>query len=114
MRLHEIKKQIVKNRYSDKNKNVSEQDIRLFYKNIELKQEKKNPFDLYKIEGGSTIIITKNSNNNNPDNGVVNPYQLFENVPEKISHLVLSVQSGLNSGRSPKLAPEGTSGAYFL
>jgi len=77
MRLHEVKKQIIKNRFSHQNKHISEHDIRLFFKNIELKQEKKNPFDLYKIEAGSTIIITKNSNHTNPDNGVVNPYQIF-------------------------------------
>ena len=28
--------------------------------------------------------------------------------------MILDVQSGLNGGRKPKLASEGTSGTYFL
>ena len=111
---NQIKKQIIKNRFNDKFKHYTENDIRLFYKNIELKQAKKNPFDLHKIEGGSTIIIMKNSNTNNTENGVVNPYQLFQHVPLKINELLLDVQSGLNGGRKPKLAADGTSGTYFL
>ena len=56
----------------------------------------------------------KNSNTNNTENGVINPYQLFETVPQKINSLILDVQSGLNAGRKPKLASDGTSGTYFL
>lgn len=29
-------------------------------------------------------------------------------------NLILEVQSGLNSGKNPKLTEEGTSGSYFL
>ena len=48
------------------------------------------------------------------ERGIVNPYQIFDEVPEKIKNLILEVQSGLNNGRNPKLAEEGTSGTYFL
>ncbi len=93
---------------------MTEKDIRLFYKNIEMDQEQKNPFDIYKIEDGSTIVITKNSNSHNLEQGVINPYKLFEVVPQELTNLILNVQSGLNAGRKPKLASEGTSGTYFL
>lgn len=45
---------------------------------------------------------------------MINPYQIFEKTPQEITNLVLNVQAGLNVGRKPKLAPEGTSGTYFL
>ena len=35
-------------------------------------------------------------------------------MPLKINGLLLDVQSGLNGGRKPKLAADGTSGTYFL
>ena len=73
----EIKRQVIKNRFNDQNKHYTDNDIRLFFKNIELKQPKKNPFELHKIESGSSIVIMKNANNNSTENGVVNPYQLF-------------------------------------
>jgi len=56
----------------------------------------------------------KNSNANNTENGVINPYQIFELVPPDITNLILNVQSGLNAARKPRLASEGTSGTYFL
>lgn len=56
----------------------------------------------------------KNSNSNNLENGVINPYQIFEKTPQEILNLILNVQSGLNVGKRPKLASEGTSGTYFL
>jgi hypothetical protein len=56
----------------------------------------------------------QNNNNHNTDNGVINPYRLFDVVPQDITNLILNVQSGLNNGRKPKLAAEGTSGTYFL
>lgn len=114
IRTHELKKQLIKEKYNDKHKHLTENDIRLFYKNIELAQENKNPFDLYKIEDGSTIVIMKNSNSHNTEQGVINPYRLFEVVPQELTNLILNVQSGLNAGKKPKLASEGTSGTYFL
>lgn len=65
IRTHELKKQLIKEKYNDKHKHLTEHDIRLFYKNIELAQENKNPFELYKIEDGSNVIIMKNSNSHN-------------------------------------------------
>ena len=65
IRTHELKKQLVKEKYNDKHQHIRENDIRLFYKNIELTLENKNPFEVYKIEDGSSIIINKNSNANN-------------------------------------------------
>lgn len=56
----------------------------------------------------------KNSNAHNTENGVINPYQIFQNVPPDITNLILNVQSGLNAARKPRLASEGTSGTYFL
>jgi hypothetical protein len=52
-----------------------------------------------------------NANSHNEQNGVINPYQIFEKTPQEITNLLLNVQSGLNAGKSPKLALEGT---YFL
>lgn len=114
IRTSELKKILVKEKFNDKHTHLTEHDIRLFFKNIELSQENKNFFDFYKIESGSTVVIMKNANAHNLDNGVINPYQIFEKVPEAITNLVLNVQTGLNAGKRPKLASEGTSGTYFL
>ncbi len=35
-------------------------------------------------------------------------------MPPELTNLLLNVQSGLNAGKRPKLASEGTSGTYFL
>lgn len=114
LRTGELKRSLIKEKYNDQHKHLSEHDIRLFYKNIELHHENKGCFEHYKIDHGSTLIIMKNANADNFEKGVINPYQIFEKTPEDITNLVLNVQSGLNAGLKPKLASEGTSGTYFL
>jgi hypothetical protein len=114
IRTGELKKILLKEKFHDKHKHLSEQDIRLFCKNIEITQENKGFFDYYNIQTGSTVLIMKNANAHNLENGVINPYQLFVNTPQQITELIVNVQSGLNAGRKPKLASEGTSGTYFL
>ena len=39
-----------------------------------------------------------------PENGIINPYQIFETVPKEITDLIMAVESGLNAGRKPKLS----------
>ncbi len=51
---------------------------------------------------------------NHNDYGAINPYRIFDQTPTEITSLILNVQSGLNGGRKPKLASDGTSGTYFL
>lgn len=114
IRTAELKKILVKEKFNDKHTHLTEQDLRLFCKNMELTEEKRSFFDFYKIDAGSTIVIMANANAHNLQNGVINPYQIFEKTPQEITNLVLNVQSGLNAGKRPKLAAEGTSGTYFL
>ena len=49
IRTNELKKQLLKEKYNDKHKHLTEQDVRLFCKNIEIAMDNKNPFELYKI-----------------------------------------------------------------
>ena len=39
-----------------------------------------------------------------PANGIINPYKIFKDTPKEIIDLIMAVESGLNSGRKPKLS----------
>ena len=65
IRTSELKKLLVKEKFNDKHTHLTEHDIRLFFKNIELTHENRTVFEFYKIESGSTIVIMKNANSQN-------------------------------------------------
>lgn len=46
--------------------------------------------------------------------GIVNPYQIFEQLPKGLEALLSEVKTGFLSGIKPKLTEYGTSGTYFL
>lgn len=77
-------------------------DIRLFYKNIELLPNHKRCFD-FGLDLDSVFVIKNTEPNRELERGIVNPYQIFDEVPDKIKNLILEVQSGVNNGRNPKL-----------
>ncbi len=66
------------------------------------------------MEPESLIIVKIRKCIEKIENGVINPYHIFEKAPKDIIWLVTSVESGLRDGKHPRLALEGTSGSYFL
>lgn len=88
-------------------------DIRLFYKNLELLPEHRRFFD-FGVEPDSIILIKNVEVGSDIERGIVNPYHIFDVTPNNIKNLIIEVQSGLNNGKRPKLADDGTSGTYFL
>lgn len=80
---------------------------------MELTPDHKRFFD-FGVEPDSIIAIKSVGTEKDIERGIVNPYHIFEDTPIVITNLILEVQSGLNNGRRPKLADDGTSGTYFI
>ncbi len=60
---------------------LSWSDIRLFYKNIQLTPDNRRFFD-FGVEPESVIHIKSIDPNKQFERGIMNPYQLFDNVPD--------------------------------
>ena len=110
IRIDELKKQLAQTKFQN---HIAWNDIRLFYKNLELTPDHKRFFD-FGVEPDSIIVIKSVETEKDIEMGIVNPYHIFDVTPGNIKNLILDVQSGLNNGKKPKLADDGTSGTYFL
>lgn len=77
VRIDEMKKDLAKHKFNNK---IQWDQLRLFCKNIEL--ENNHRFFDYNVQQENNIIIQKIQNIDMPENGIINPYQIFEHTPK--------------------------------
>jgi hypothetical protein len=102
----EIKKEL------EKHLKTSHQNMRLFYKNLELSKNGRRLID-YNVKN-KEIFVVKMTPQLQDSLGILNPYRIFEHMPELVTEMLEGVKTGFLKGIKPKLAENGTSGTYFL